>query len=202
MKLKNKTLLSNIRSKLPKIREESSDFDLDPDYSNHLHEVFTPAAVLIPITEKDNILHVTMTRRSSNLKNHPSQISFPGGKRDKIDRSLFNTALREAEEEIGLPSEQVKLLGCLPDHKTVTGFKIKPYLGLVITRFEPKLNHDEVEELFTVPLDHLLNLSNFSVESREWRNAKRFYYTIPYGPHYIWGATARIIRSLAEILRT
>ena len=201
MKLKNQTLLSDIENKLSKIREESSDFDLDVEYPNRLKKVFTQAAVLIPITEKDNILHVTMTKRSSNLKNHPSQISFPGGKRDKTDQSLFNTALREAEEEIGLPPEQVKLLGFLPDHKTVTGFKIKPYLGLIITKFEPKLNHGEVEELFTVPLDHLLNLSNFSVESREWRNAKRFYYTIPYGPHYIWGATARIIRSLAEILR-
>ena len=201
MKVNNKTLLRNIESNLSKFREESSDFDLDPDYSNHLNDVFTPAAVLIPITEKDNILHVTMTKRSSNLKNHPSQIAFPGGKRDKTDLSLFNTALREAEEEIGLPSDQVKLLGCLPNHKTVTGFKIKPYLGLIITRFKPRLNYNEVEELFTVPLDHLLNLNNFSVESREWGNAKRFYYTIPYGPHYIWGATARIIRSLAEISR-
>ena len=202
MKLKNKNLLSNIESKLSKIREESSDFDLDPEYSNRLNQVFIPAAVLIPITEKDSILHVIMTKRSPHLKNHPSQISFPGGKRDRTDHSLFNTALREAREEIGLPSEQVNLLGCLPDHKTVTGFKIKPYLGLISTRFELKLNYDEVEELFTVPLDHLLDLNNFSVESRYWGNEKRFYYTIPYGPHYIWGATARIIRSLAEILRT
>ena len=200
MELKNSNLISIFKRKVFDSRKPSSDFDLNLDFKDRFRGPFTPAAVLILISEIDKTLCVTLTKRSSKLKNHPSQISFPGGKRDEADKSLEETALRETQEEIGLPANLVEVIGHLPDHKTVTGFQVKPYVGLVGKDFELKINFDEVEEVFTVPLNHIINLNNFIIESREWQNKTRFYYTVPYGPHYIWGATARIARSLAEIL--
>ena len=196
----NQVLLENIKTKTLNSGVMSSDFDLNLDSSDQVSQKLTPAAVLIAIKEIDESLHILLTKRSSNLKNHPSQISFPGGKRDTGDVSLEITALREANEEIGLSPELVTFIGSLPNHKTVTGFDVKPYLGFINSPFKATINKFEVEELFTVPLNHLLNLENFYIESRKWKNKNRFYYTIPYGPYYIWGATARIIRSLAEII--
>ena len=200
MELKNNNLIRSFKSKIFGSQKPSSDFDLNLDFKDQFKGPYTPAAVLILVSEIDKTLCVTLTKRSSSLKNHPSQISFPGGKRDEVDKSLEETALRETQEEIGLPANLVEIIGYLPDHKTITGFQVKPYVGLVHTDFELKMNFEEVEEVFTVPLNHITNLNNFAIESREWKNQTRFYYTVPYGPHYIWGATARIARSLAEIL--
>ncbi|MGB0635112.1 MAG: CoA pyrophosphatase [Paracoccaceae bacterium] len=200
MELRNNNLIKDFKGKIFDTGKDSSDFDLNLNFKDKFKGEFTPAAVLILISEIDKTLCVTLTKRSSNLKNHPSQISFPGGKRDEADKSLKETALREAQEEIGLPPNLVEVIGHLSDHKTVTGFQVKPYVGLVSASFELKMNLEEVEEVFTVPLNHFIDLNNFTIESKEWKNQTRFYYTVPYGPHYIWGATARIARSLAEIL--
>ena len=178
----------------------SSDFDLNPDQYSFIPDQLSNAAVLVPILYGKNGLEVMFTRRSMKLRNHPGQISFPGGKEDTTDTSLQLTALREAEEEIGLNPKAVKIIGALPKHETVTSFLVHPYVGVIENGFMPNLITDEVSEVFTAPLEHLLNPSNYRIEGRVWLGQKRRYFTIPYGPYYIWGATARILRMFAEIM--
>jgi len=157
------------------------------------------AAVLIPIVERKNRLHVILTKRSNSLKQHPGQISFPGGKSEKNDESLVATALRETKEEIGISSEHVEILGKLSKHNTITGYQITPFLAKIDKGFSTKMQTAEVSEIFEVPLSYLLHSHNFRIESVKWRNQKRYFYSIPYGPYYIWGATARILKNLADL---
>ncbi len=175
----------------------SSDFDLNPGMVPQ-GLTLRPAAVLVPVWLHDGAARVILTKRASHLKHHPGQVAFPGGKRDAGDASLQSCALREAREEIGLAPDRVQILGELPAHVTVTGFTVTPVLGLVRDAFEPVAQADEVEEVFTVPLAHVLNESRYSIERRLWRGIWRRYYAVPYGPYYIWGATARILRGLAD----
>ena len=176
---------------------ESSDFDLNP-VQPAPGRVLRPAAVLVAIWQRPAGLRLILTKRASHLKHHPGQIAFPGGKVDATDLSAEAAALREAQEEIGLPPAGVEILGRLPAHETVTGFSIQPILGLVRDAFLPTPEPGEVEEVFTVPLDHVLNPARFIIEGRIWQNQPRRFYAVPYGPYYIWGATARILRGLAE----
>jgi len=173
---------------------ESSDFDLNPEITLPPGRVLRPAAVLIAVWGDRLIL----TKRSSHLKHHPGQIALPGGKLDATDASLEAAALRESQEEVGLNPAQVTLLGRLPTHETVTGFSITPILGLVRDVFHPIPEAGEVDEVFTVPMSHVLTPANYRIERRLWRGEWRRFYTVPYGPYYIWGATARILRGLAE----
>lgn len=188
-----------VRAALARTGAPTSDYELNPG-------VFVPdaptrpAGVLIPIEEIDGALWVILTKRSSALKHHPGQIAFPGGKQDPIDADTTAAALREAEEEIGLPRENVEVLGHLPEHVTVTNFRVQPVVGRVIGPFPVRPEPGEVEEAFRVPLAHLANPVNYLREGRRWRGQKRYYYTVPYGPYYIWGATARMCRELADRL--
>lgn len=179
----------------------SSDFDLNSD-APHAAVKLTPAAVLIPLVVEQDGLSVVLTRRSKHLKNHPGQIAFPGGRVDADDPSHEAAALREAHEEIGLPRESVRVIGSLEPHRTVTGFNVRPYLGVIDGQFEPVLEPREVDEMFTVPLSFLMKRSNFLVEGRMWEGTRRQYYVVPYGPYYIWGATARMLRALADRVET
>ncbi len=174
---------------------DSSDFDLNPDVAVPAGRVLRPAAVLIAITAAGDVL---LTKRSARLLHHPGQIALPGGKQDAGDATLVDAALREAEEEIGLPRAQVQVLGCLPTHETVTNFNITPVLALVSGAFTPRPEAGEVDEVFTVPLAHVTDPAQFRVESRRWQGRLRHYYVVPFGPYYIWGATAQILRALAE----
>lgn len=173
----------------------SSDFDLNKDVPVPTGEL-TPAAVLIAIRAETET--VILTKRSARLKHHPGQIAFPGGKQDADDLTPIDAALREAKEEIGLPTDIVRVLGTLPPHQTVTGYQITPVLALVDGAYDPAPEAGEVSEIFEIPLRHLTNTQMFRVEGRRWQGRKRFYYTVPYGPYYVWGATARILRALAE----
>lgn len=170
----------------------SSDFDLNPDL-RPVGRVLKPAAVLVAVTGDQLIL----TKRASHLKHHPGQIAFPGGKVEETDADTTAAALREAFEEIGLPAQSVQVMGALPSHETVTAYQIIPILGLMRDVFDPKPDPNEVAEVFTVPLAHVLDPLQYRIEQRIWQGQMRRFYVVPYGPYYIWGATARILRGLA-----
>lgn len=177
---------------------ETSDYDLNPDLKLPPSRVLRPAAVLVPVWLRADGPRIILTKRSSHLKHHPGQVAFPGGKIDPTDASPEAAALRESCEEIGLSPQKVTLLGRLPFHETVTGFTITPVLATVAADFVPVPEAGEVEEVFDVPLDHLLNPARYRIERRLWRGQWRHYYAVPWGPYYIWGATARILRGLAH----
>lgn len=190
-------LHQRLNDALSKPGSASSDFDLNSDV--HIPDrQLTSAAVLIAVRAETST--VILTKRSARLKHHPGQIAFPGGKQDPDDASLVDAALREAEEEIGLPRNIVQIVGTLPPHQTVTGYQVTPVLGIVQGSFTPVPEVGEVSEVFEVPLRHLTDQDKFRVEGRMWQGRKRFYYTVPYGPYYVWGATARILRALTERL--
>ncbi len=176
----------------------SSDFDLNPGIALPPGRVLRPAGVLVPIWDRGEGAEVILTMRSSRLKHHPGQIAFPGGKVDAGDDGPVGAALREAEEEIGLPRSRVEVIGTLPTHETVTSFVVTPVVSLIRGNFTPVPEAGEVQEVFSVPLRHVTDPARFSIERRRWRGEWRSYYTVPWGPHYIWGATARILRGLAE----
>ena len=176
----------------------SSDFDLNPAIELPPGRVLRPAAVLVAVWLRPGGARLILTKRASHLKHHPGQIAFAGGKVDGGDAGPEGAALREAQEEIGLPQAQVEILGRLPPHESVTGFAITPVLALVHGDFCVVPEPGEVEEVFSLPLGHVLNPAHFAIERRLWRGEWRRFYTVPYGPYYIWGATARILRGLAE----
>ena len=176
----------------------SSDFDLNPGIRAPADKPLRPAAVLVPVWLRAEGPALILTKRSSRLKHHPGQIAFPGGKVDPTDASSEAAALREAHEEVGIDPVRVRIIGALPVHETVTGFAVTPYVGLIPGTFAPVAEAGEVEEVFTVPLDHVLSPGRYAIERRRWMGVWRRYYTVPYGPYYIWGATARILRGLAE----
>lgn len=158
----------------------------------------TPAAVLVPIILRDEGHTVLLTQRTAHLKDHPGQISFPGGRVEAEDLSPAHTALRETLEEIGLDSACIEVVGFLPEYRTVTGFRVTPVVGLVTPPFDLKPDPFEVAEIFEVPLAFLLDPANHQRHSLHYRGALRQYYAMPYGDYFIWGATAGMIRSLAE----
>lgn len=180
----------------------SSDFDLNPETVLPEHRKLRPAGVLVPISTITGEPRVILTKRASHLKHHPGQIAFPGGKQDEGDRDVNATALREAQEEIGLPTQLPRIIGQLPNHETVTCFQVTPVVAVIEEKFEPVAEPGEVEEIFSVPLSHVSDARNFVVESRIWMGTRRHYFAVPYGPYYIWGATARMLRALAARMET
>jgi len=189
--------VASLRRALARPAGESSDFDLNPGLVLPEGRVLRPAAVLVAVWLRPGGAELILTKRASHLKHHPGQIAFPGGKVDAQDAGPEAAALREAQEEVGLPPRAVEVLGHLPAHETVTGFSVVPILSVVRQGFDPVPEAGEVAEVFTVPLDHVLKPANFAIERRRWRGEWRSYYALPYGAYYIWGATARILRGLA-----
>ena len=176
----------------------SSDFDLNPGARPAAGARLRAASVLVPLVERGSGLSLILTRRAALLKHHPGQVAFPGGKQDPGDASPLAAALREAEEEIGLAPGAVEVLGALDPHETVTGFTVAPFVGLVAPGFRPAIDAAEVAEVFEVPAAFAFDPANFQVQGRVWQGRERRYYVLPWGPHYIWGATARILRALAD----
>jgi len=195
--IKSDDLSTRLIGAIGQLHTASSDFDLNAKVNLPKDRVLRPAAVLIAVENTATEPRIILTQRASTLRHHAGQVAFPGGKRDEQDANLEETALREADEEIGLRPQNVQVLGRLPTHETVTGFTVTPVLGLVRDRFIPKPDQNEVAEVFSAPLHHVTNAAQFSVQGRRWRGQQRRYYTVPYGPYYIWGATARILRALA-----
>ncbi|EPX77470.1 CoA pyrophosphatase [Litoreibacter arenae] len=193
-------LIETVEAALGRPGAATSDYDLNPDVVLPEGRVLRDAAVLVALMPSPDGARVVLTKRSSALKHHPGQISFPGGKREG-DETLPTTALREAEEEIALDRRQVRLIGTLPPHETVTSFQVTPHVGVIEGPFNPVAELGEVAEIFSVPLHHVLDLDNYVIERRRWRGQWRQYFVVPYGPYYIWGATARMLRSLADQVR-
>ncbi|QFT97957.1 putative NUDIX hydrolase [Roseovarius sp. THAF8] len=194
-------LIATLRGALQGDMAPSSDYDLNPDVVLPEGRKLRPAGVLVPIEVTEAGTRLWLTKRSSALQHHPGQVAFPGGKQEDGDADIVAAALREAHEEIGLDPDKVEVLGTLPPHETVTSFHVTPVIGVISTPFSPVPEAGEVEEVFSVPLEHVLELGRFRVESRRWRGTRRHYFTVPYGPYYIWGATARMLRAMAEAVR-
>lgn len=176
-----------------------SDFDLNPDAAAELGPALQnrPAAVLVPI-----VAHIRptllFTQRTPHLAAHPGQISFPGGKIDEADADAVATALREAEEEIGLAASHVEPIGFLDAYHTGTGFRITPVVAMVTPGFALNLNASEVAEAFEVPLSFFFDVQNYRTDMRTIGGKSRSYYAIPYGERYIWGATAGILNNMRQ----
>ncbi len=156
-----------------------------------------PAAVLIPVIDRPQPT-VLLTQRAAHLNDHAGQISFPGGKIDTTDASPLDTALREADEEVGLAREFIDPIGYLDLYGTSFGFRILPTVARVRPGFTLRVNASEVDDAFEVPLAFLMNPANHQLHSKEFRGMERTYYAMPYGDRYIWGATAGILRMLYE----
>ena len=187
-----------VRAAIARPGRDTSDYDLNPGTVLPADRRLKPAAVLVGLQPGPKGLSVILTKRASHLKHHPGQIAFPGGKLDDGDRGATGAALREAWEEIGLPPGHARVLGCLDPHETVTGFCVTPVLAEIDPDFRPTRQEEEVEEVFLVPFAHVMAPTSFRIEGRIWRGVRRQYYVVPYGPYYIWGATARILRALAD----
>jgi 8-oxo-dGTP pyrophosphatase MutT (NUDIX family) len=160
----------------------------------------TVAAVLIPVIARAEGLTVLFTQRTTHLKSHSGQVSFPGGRAERGDASAEFTALREAEEEIGLPPERVEILARLPDYHTRTGFRVTPVIGLVQPPLELAPDAREVEEIFEVPLDFLLEPRNQQRRTREFQGQTVGFYVFKYQNRTIWGATAGMLVNLYKML--
>jgi 8-oxo-dGTP pyrophosphatase MutT (NUDIX family) len=156
-----------------------------------------PAGVLIPVVDHPQPT-VLLTQRAAHLNDHAGQISFPGGKIDATDASPLDTALREAEEEIGLSREFVEPIGYLDLYGTSFGFRILPTVARVRPGFKLRINKSEVDDAFEVPLTFLMDPENHQVHSKEFRGIERSYYAMTFAQRYIWGATAGILRVLYE----
>ena len=158
------------------------------------------ASVLVPIVVGPE-LSLLLTRRTSHLSNHAGQISFPGGRAEASDADAVDTALREANEEIGLAREQVEVIGYLPKYFTVTRYEVTPVVALVHPPFALTPDPNEVAEAFEVPLEFILDPANHQKRSRPWEGRTRHFYAMPYGRHFIWGATAAMLRNLYHFMR-
>jgi 8-oxo-dGTP pyrophosphatase MutT (NUDIX family) len=163
-------------------------------------EMLRAASVLLPIVARQAELTVLFTQRTAHLKEHSGQVSFPGGRAEPHDPGPEATALRETHEEIGLDPRRVEVLGLLPEYRTRTGFRVTPVVGLVAPPFELRPDAYEVEEVFEVPLSFLLDPRHHLRHSREWQGELRWFFAIPYGERYIWGATAGMLVNLYRYL--
>ena len=159
-----------------------------------------PAAVLVPLVVHEDGLNVMLTKRTDHLNNHGGQISFPGGRVDDSDRDALHTALRETEEEVGLHSKDIEIIGELDEYIVGTGYLVNPIIGVIEPPFELTLHEGEVAEVFEVPLEFVITPENMKRHAREFEGIKRHYFAITWAEYFIWGATAGMLRNLSQRL--
>jgi 8-oxo-dGTP pyrophosphatase MutT (NUDIX family) len=160
-----------------------------------------PASVLVPLLIRPEGLHVLLTRRTPHLSAHAGQVAFPGGRTEEHDEDAIATALRETEEEIGLPRDHVEVVGRLDLFLTGTGFAITPIVGLIAVPYPLVPDPHEVAEAFEVPLDFILDPAHRERRSRERDGRLRHFFVYTHDGHEIWGATAAMLVNLTEVLR-
>lgn len=160
----------------------------------------TSAAVLVPLVRSESGLNILLTQRTDHLNEHAGQISFPGGRTEESDADALATALREAEEEVGLSSSFIEYIGDLPDYLTMTGYRVTPVVGIVHAQATYKPEPFEVAEIFQVPLHFLMNPANHQLREWEGLGGRRRFYAMPYEQRFIWGATAGMLRNLYHFL--
>lgn len=177
-----------------------SDRDLNPDWPL-IEMEYRAAAVLAPIVKRPEGWTLMFTERAADLASHAGQISFPGGRVEEGE-SLVDAALRETEEEIALARRYVEPIGGFDAYETGTGFRIAPIVAFVKPGFELRPDPREVASVFEVPFDFFMDEANHERREGEWRGRVGAYYAMPYGDHFIWGATAAMIRALYERLYT
>jgi 8-oxo-dGTP pyrophosphatase MutT (NUDIX family) len=159
-----------------------------------------PAAVLVPLVERDSGLHVLLTLRTAHLRDHAGQVSFPGGRMEAADESPAAAALRETFEEIGLGADYIEVVGYLDTYLTITGYAVVPVVAFVRDGFSLALDEFEVAGVFEVPLRVILDPANHRLRQRDLHGAEVAYYEIPYEDHHIWGATAGMLVGLQQRL--
>ncbi|PIV23962.1 MAG: CoA pyrophosphatase [Deltaproteobacteria bacterium CG_4_8_14_3_um_filter_45_9] len=164
------------------------------------HPPFSHAAVLVPLFQKEGNCHLLFTKRSEEVKYHKGEISFPGGVVDEEDSELISTALREADEEIGLKESDVQIIGVLDDIVTITEFIVTPIVGLFPYPYPFKVSEAEIAELIEVPLASLIDEDCFSEREIPRGGQKEIVYAYQYGKHIIWGATARILKQFLDLI--
>jgi 8-oxo-dGTP pyrophosphatase MutT (NUDIX family) len=183
---------------VPEEQSRRGDHDLNPDMLPT--RALIPAAVLVGLVERPEGMGVLLTKRTPHLNDHAGQISFPGGRIDAGDADAVAAALREAEEEVGLPRSHVEMLGRLDTYVTRTGFEVTPCVGFVKPPELYHLDPFEVAEVFEVPLRFFRDPNSRRLESRMYQGKQRFFYAYPWGDYYIWGATAGMLNNLIEVL--
>ena len=181
---------------LPGVR---GDFSLEPG-AEPPPPPLKPAAVLIPLVNREVELTVLLTQRMPHLAAHAGQVAFPGGRIESSDRDPVQAALRETEEEVGLPADHVCVIGQLDTYVTGTGYEITPIVGLVRVPYPMRLDPSEVADAFEVPLAFVVDTANHERHSREFKGRVRSFFVLPYPGRYIWGATAGMLVNLAEVL--
>ena len=173
------------------------DNNLNPVMDSDVHPI--SAAVLVPLVLHDNITAL-FTQRAKRMTKHSGQISFPGGQVDDNDIDAEATALRETEEEVGIKSAYIEIIGRLDTYFIRTGFLVTPVVGFLKPPFIITPDDHEVDEVFEVPLNFLMNHNNHQHHKRELNDQNRDYYAIPYEDRYIWGATAGMLVNLYDVL--
>ncbi len=174
--------------------------DHQPGGDPRLADAITPAAVLVAIIERADTMSVLLTRRTQGLAHHAGQISFPGGRAEVQDHAPVATALREAQEEVGLAADRVEIAGRLDNYLVGTGYRITPIVGLISGA--PTLERDsrEVAEVFEVPLPFVLDPANYRRDRMTINGFDRRFHVLPYQEYFIWGATAAILVNLRDVL--
>ena len=160
-----------------------------------------PAAVLIPLVDRPGSPSLLLTERSTELRHHAGQVSFPGGGMGKHDRDIVATALRETREEIGIEPQDVEIAGFLEPIATITGFAVSCVVGILPHSVRPKPDMAEVDEVFEVPLGFLLDDRNLEIGEREYEGARIRVASFHHDGHRIWGATAGMIVALRDMLK-
>ena len=176
----------------------------DPQRNQRLHRHFpenpVPAAVLVPLVDRPEGLTVLLTERASQLARHSGQIAFPGGRLEPTDPDVASAALREANEEIGLDPACVHVIGYLPDHLVISGFRVTPVLSLVTPPIVLELNPAEVAGVFEVPVNHVFDSTNHKARLRRVGDEDILLYDIPWNGQNIWGATAGMLLTLVRMV--